>query len=151
MPVSARWLSGLGAGAFLLPTSLLVMGYGTVGALLVLPALLCTVACFVPPFFSDPKRLRVACTVAGVVVALVSAPFAFLGMIFAIPFWYGTVYLAFLALPVTAIAGLSAGFQRARGRERGRATARFAWAAGAFALVGWMALAGVAITLPPTS
>ncbi|MEU1288140.1 hypothetical protein [Kitasatospora sp. NPDC005856] len=151
MPVSARWLSGLGAGAFLLPTSLLAMGYGTGGMLLLLPALLCLVVCFVPPFFSDPKRLRVACTVAGVVVALVSAPFAFLGMIFAVPFWYGTVYLAFLALPVTAIAGLSAGFQRARGREWGRPAARFAWAAGGTALVGWVALAGIAVTLPPVS
>ncbi|MFF2749141.1 hypothetical protein ACFVVA_26810 [Kitasatospora sp. NPDC058048] len=148
MPVSARWLSGLGIGAFLLPVILAVAGYGPVGAILSAPGLVCVVACAVPPFFSDPKRLRVACTAAGVVVALVSAPFAFLGMISVVPIWYGAVYLSCLAMPVAAIAGLTAGFQRAGGRERGRPAAGFAWAAGAAVPVGWAVLTGFALSLP---
>ncbi|MFE4360314.1 MULTISPECIES: hypothetical protein [Streptomycetaceae] len=147
VPVSARWLSGVGAVAFLLPAWSIHRGYGPGGLVLYVFGLGCAVVCAVPPFFSDEKRLRVACTAGGAVVTVVSAPFVFVGALFARFLYYGTLYLAFLALPVTAVAGLVAGFQRAKGRDRGRGPARFAWACAALTLTGWLAVSAWILTL----
>ncbi|MFJ9440847.1 hypothetical protein ACIRRH_03120 [Kitasatospora sp. NPDC101235] len=142
VPVSARWLSGLGAAAFLLPVWCIAQGYGLGGVELYVFGLGCAAACAVPPFFSDSKRLRIACTVGGVVVVLVSTPFAFVGMLFLMWLYHGVGYLAFLALPVTAVAGLVAGFQRANGPQFGRRAAGFAWACAAITTAGWLSITG---------
>ncbi|MFE4976605.1 hypothetical protein ACFRAR_31450 [Kitasatospora sp. NPDC056651] len=147
VPLSARWLSGVGALAFLLPVWGIHRGYGPGGVMMYVFGLACAVACAVPPFFSDEKRLRIACTAGGAVVVVVSAPFVFVGALFARFLYYGTLYLAFLALPVTAVAGLVAGFQRAKGRECGRGPARFAWACAALTVTGWLGVSAWILTL----
>ncbi|MFE4520397.1 hypothetical protein ACFRMQ_40335 [Kitasatospora sp. NPDC056783] len=147
VPVSARWLSGVGAVAFLLPVWSIHRGFGQGGVELYVFGLGCAVVCAVPPFFSSEKRLRIACAAGGVVVVVVSAPFVFAGAIFVGWLYYGTVYLAFLALPVTAVAGLVAGFQRAKGRECGRGPARFAWVCAAVAPAGWLGVSAWIVTL----
>ncbi|WP_316520632.1 hypothetical protein [Kitasatospora brasiliensis] len=142
MPWSARWLSGLGAVAFLLPVWCIGLGYGPGGVELYIFGLFCAAACAVPPFFSEARQLRIACTVGGVIVVVVSAPFAFVGLIFAMWIYHGVGYLAFLALPVTAVAGLTAGFQRAKGPRAGRGAAGFAWVCAAVTIGGWLGFTG---------
>ncbi|MEU9043762.1 MULTISPECIES: hypothetical protein [unclassified Kitasatospora] len=138
VPVSARWLSGLGIVAFLLPLVPVLAGFGPAGAFLYAVGLLCAAGCAVPLFFRDPKRFRVACAAAGMGVAAVSVPLALAGLLIALAIAGWTPYLAFLALPITAIAGLIAGFQRARGRECGRGAAVVAWACAAITVIGWV-------------
>ncbi|GAB7186502.1 hypothetical protein ATKI12_6333 [Kitasatospora sp. Ki12] len=140
VPVSARWLSGLGCVAFLLPVVAVADGFGTAGVFLYAAGLLCVVACAVPPFFRDPKRFRVACAAAGMGVAAVSIPSGLVGLLFAVTIEAWPLYLAFLALPATAIAGLIAAFQRARGRSRGRRAAVVAWGCAAATAAGWSAV-----------
>ncbi|MFF7989733.1 hypothetical protein ACFZDG_08090 [Kitasatospora xanthocidica] len=140
VPLSARWLSGLGGVAFLLPVIAITDGFGTAGVFLYAAGLLCVVACAVPPFFRDPKRFRVACAAAGMVVAAASIPSGLVGILFAVAIESRPLYLAFLALPVTAIAGLIAAFQRARGRDCGRRAAVVAWLCAAATAVGWSAV-----------
>ncbi|MGW1176099.1 hypothetical protein ACWD4P_20575 [Kitasatospora sp. NPDC002543] len=148
VPVSARWLSGIGAAVFLLPLGIVVLGFSWSGLELYAVGLLLGGACAVPPFLSDPARHRRACAVAGIVITVVSAPFVFLGVVFLASIWYGAVFLACFSLPAAAVAGLTAGFQRARGREHGRLAAGIAWASGATALVGWVTLTAFVTTLP---
>ncbi|GHF41081.1 hypothetical protein GCM10018790_18390 [Kitasatospora xanthocidica] len=137
VPVSARWLSGLGVVAFLLPVVAVADELGTAAVFLYAAGLLCVVACAVPPFFRDPKRFRVACAAAGMGVAAASIPAGLVGILFAVAIEGWPLYLAFLALPSTAIAGLIAAFQRARGRECGQAAAGVAWACAAITVIGW--------------
>ncbi|MFJ7907702.1 hypothetical protein [Kitasatospora sp. NPDC096204] len=147
MPVSARWLTGLGIVAFLLPMPAMAAGRGTSAPVFYLPALLCVAVCAVPSFFRRRDRFRIACAAAGMTVAAVSAPPGVLGLLFAVavPGWGWLLYLAFLALPVTAIAALIAGFQRAKGRESGQRAVTVAWAATAITVTGWGYLAGLAM------
>ncbi|MER7769995.1 hypothetical protein [Kitasatospora sp. NPDC096140] len=138
--MSARVLSGLGGVVFLLPVVAVVDGFGTAGAFLYAAGLLCVAACAVPPFFGGRKHFRVACAAAGMAVAAVSVPCGLVGVLFALAVDGWPLYLAFLALPVTAIAGLIAGFQRARGRECGRRAAVVARVCAAVTATGWLAV-----------
>ncbi|MFI2610136.1 hypothetical protein [Kitasatospora sp. NPDC018619] len=148
MPVSARWLSGTGLLAFLLPVVPIRQVHGAADVFLYGLGLSCAVACAVPPFFARRDRFRVACAAAGMAVAAVSVPTALFGIMAALVVDGWLLFLAFLALPVTALAGLVAGFQRAKGREFGRPAAVIAWTSGGIALVGWAALTAIAVTLP---
>lgn len=147
VPVSARWLTGLGIVAFLLPVIPLRAGYGPAGVYFYLPVLLCVAACAVPSFFRRRDRFRVACAAAGMAVAAVSAPPGVVGLWFALalPGWGPLLYLAFLALPLTAIAALIAGFQRAEGRASGRRAVVVAWTTAAVTVIGWGCLAALAL------
>ncbi|MEU8922645.1 hypothetical protein AB0D10_17170 [Kitasatospora sp. NPDC048545] len=140
VPVSARWLSGLGGVAFLLPVAAVVDEFGTAGAVLYVPGLLCAVACAVPAFFRSRERFRTACAAAGMAVAAVSIPAGLIGVLYGLAIGRWTLYLAFLALPVAAVAGLVAGFRRARGRGCGRWAAMVARACAAVTVIGWGAV-----------
>ncbi|MGW3229550.1 hypothetical protein [Kitasatospora sp. NPDC001095] len=145
--MSARWLTALGIVAFLLPVIAMTAGRGTSALVFYLPALLCVAVCAVPSFFRRRDRFRIACAAAGMTVAAVSAPPGVLGLWFAVfaPGWARLLYLAFLALPVTAIAALIAGFQRAKGRGSGRRAVAVAWAATAITVAGWGYIGGRAM------
>ncbi|MFE6052170.1 hypothetical protein ACFQ6N_15555 [Kitasatospora sp. NPDC056446] len=147
VPVSARWLSGLGVGAFLLPVVAVADGFGTAGVFLYAAGLVCAVACAVPTFFRRRDHFRVACAAAGMAVAAVSVPSGLVGVMFALAVDGWLFYLAFLLLPVTAVAGLVAGFQRARGRECGRRAVVVAWLCAAVTVTGWGWVTWVASTV----
>ncbi|MFG2904457.1 hypothetical protein ACGF13_05255 [Kitasatospora sp. NPDC048286] len=144
--MSARWLTGLGIVAFLLPMLAMAASRRMSAPAFYLPALLCVAVCAVPSFFRRRDRFRIACAAAGMTVAAVSAPPGVLGLLFAVfaPGWGWLLYLAFLALPVTAIAALIAGFQRAKGRDSGRRAVAVAWAATAITVTGWGYIGGLA-------
>ncbi|MBD0672127.1 hypothetical protein [Streptomyces sp. CBMA156] len=151
VPVSARWMSGLGVGAFLLPLVSVVAGsgQGVVSAFGLLCVLLGVMPCAVPPFFRRRDHFRVACAAAGMTVAAVSLPTGLFGVMAAlfVGGWLSYLtLLALLALPATAIAGLIAGFQRARGGECGRRAAVVAWVFTAVTVIGWTYLAVRALT-----
>ncbi|MFJ6616586.1 hypothetical protein ACIQOW_03250 [Kitasatospora sp. NPDC091335] len=146
VPVSARWMSGLGVGAFLLPLIPVAAGsgQGVLSAFGLLCVMLCVVPCAVPPFFRRRDHFRVACAAAGMTLATVSVPTGLFGVMVALLVGGWLSYLALLtllALPATAIAGLIAGFQRARGGECGRRAAVVAWVFTAVTVIGWTYLA----------
>ncbi|MFJ8628098.1 hypothetical protein ACIRD3_35410 [Kitasatospora sp. NPDC093550] len=147
--MSARWLSGLGGAAFLLPVVAVLDGYGAAGVSLYAAGLLCAAACAVPPFFRSRKHFRVACAAAGMGVAAVSVPCALVGVLFLLLTGAWPLYLAFLALPITAVAGLIAGFQRARGPECGRRAAVVAWVCAAVTVIGWGVVSLWALSVRP--
>ncbi|MBV2153468.1 hypothetical protein [Kitasatospora sp. SUK 42] len=137
VPVSARWLSGMGVVVFLVPVVAMAVVIGPRGTVLYVCGLLCAAACAVPAFFRYRNRFRVACAASGMGIAAVSVPPGLVGIVALILDGTWILYLAFLALPTTAIAGLIAGFQRARGRECGRRAAVVAWLLVAVTVIGW--------------
>ncbi|MET8541707.1 hypothetical protein ABZW03_13795 [Kitasatospora sp. NPDC004799] len=137
VPMSARWLSGLGVVAFLLSVIPLVAGLGPVGVFLPGLGLLCVAACAVPPFFRRRDHFRVACAAAGMTVAAVSVPVGLFGILAVLLAHGWLLYLAFAALPATAIAGLVAGFQRAKGLRFGGPAVVVAWLFAVLTVLGW--------------
>ncbi|MBO1415257.1 hypothetical protein [Streptomyces sp. FH025] len=149
VPVSARWLSGMGIVVFLVPVVSMVAALGPDGAAVYVFGLVCAVACAVPAFFRHRNRFRVACAAAGMGIAAISVPLGLVGILFLVLDQAWIFYLAFLSLPTAAIAGLIAGFQRARGQECGRRAAVVAWVLAAVTVIGWGFITVHALTWEP--
>ncbi|MFG2843729.1 hypothetical protein ACGF12_11225 [Kitasatospora sp. NPDC048296] len=127
---------------FVVPLVLLAVTRDGVGLQLFLCAvgLLTAAICAVPVFCRRQDRFRVACAAAGFTVAGVWVPLLILGLLAVLGLGGWVWYLAFLFMPVAAIAALIAAFQRARGPECGRVAVALGWSAAAASVACWFPL-----------
>ncbi|MFI9160736.1 hypothetical protein [Kitasatospora aureofaciens] len=91
--------------------------------------LLTAVVCTVPVFCRCEDRFRVACAAAGFTVVAVWVPPLIIGFLAVLPLCGWVWCLAYLFMPVAAVATLIAAFQRARGPECGRMAVAVGWLA----------------------
>ncbi|MFD8708715.1 hypothetical protein ACFV1W_40085 [Kitasatospora sp. NPDC059648] len=132
----------MACAVFGVPLVLIAGAYGVSLRLVLLSAvgLLTAVVCTVPVCCRREDRFRVACAAAGFTVAAVWVPLLITGFLAVLPldgwFWY----LAYLFMPVAAVATLIAAFQQARGPECGRTAVALGWLAAAASVAGWFPL-----------
>ncbi|WP_031068942.1 hypothetical protein [Streptomyces sp. NRRL WC-3742] len=147
MPPSARRLAAAAAALFVLPSLVLLAGFG--GAVLwdVILAVqfLSAAACAAPLFFPSHDRFRVACAAAGAIIACLWTPLLIIGFaataISGVLPWVG----AYLAIVLAAVAALIGAFQRAKGPGVGRPAVVVGWTAAALAVADWLYVAGPAL------
>ncbi|MFF2143142.1 hypothetical protein [Kitasatospora sp. NPDC058190] len=142
VPASARWSAGVAVAVCVVPSVLIAVTCRGVDLRLFLCAvgLLAAVVCAVPVFYRRQDRFRVACAAAGFTVAGVWVPLLILGLLAVLSLGGWAWYLAYLFMPVSAIAALIAAFQRARGPECGRVAVAFGWSAAAASVACWFPL-----------